>query len=132
MKHIAILCLGSNIGNARACLHQALEALDAVGCVRSASEAYTTPDDTGRGNAYTNMVVSLATESRLDRLCDFLHSLETAAGRIPASKAMAVMPLDIDIVVWDGTIISPYDYSRPYFTRGYARIQQLQPRHISE
>lgn len=120
--HNVILCLGSNTRDARMRIARAIESLSRQLTVVKTSEAYINDDDTGRGAPYLNMVARCITTMPLDRLADMLADLETEGGRTSSSKADAVMPLDIDIVVWDNDIVSPHDFSRPYFTTGYRQI----------
>ncbi len=33
--------------------------------------------------------------------------------------------MDVDVVISDGTILRPEEYSRPYFTHGLSLIKQM-------
>jgi len=120
--HNVILCLGSNTSDASVRIARAIESLSRQLTVVKTSRAYINDDDTGRGAPYLNMVARCSTTMPLERLTDILAELEAEGGRTSASKAAAVMPLDIDIVVWDDRVVSPHDFSRPYFTTGYRQL----------
>ncbi|MDO4320164.1 MAG: 2-amino-4-hydroxy-6-hydroxymethyldihydropteridine diphosphokinase [Bacteroidales bacterium] len=120
--HRAVICLGSNTPDASLRIALALDGLRRSADVLQTSDAYVNDDDTGRGAPYTNLVAECDTTCTLEDMCDIITRLETEGGRTADSKATAVMPIDIDIVIWDGDILRPYDYTRPYFTRGYTRL----------
>lgn len=107
---------------ARLRISRALDGLRTSVDVLRTSDAYISDDDTGRGAPYTNLVAECETDVALDTLAGIIARIETDGGRTPESKESAVMPIDIDIVIWDDETLRPYDYTRPYFTRGYAQL----------
>lgn len=121
--HSAIITLGSNLPCRADILRDTIARLRAVVTVEASSGIYDADDDTGRGPVYANEVLAVATSLPMEAMAQYARGLEAAAGRTAESKAMALMPLDIDIVVWDDTIVKPYDITRHYFTRGYAAIR---------
>lgn len=123
MKHTAVISLGSNLPCAADIVADAVRRLTAVAAVQSSSGLFTNPDDTGRGPDYTNVVLRLDTDLSADGLREFARGLEAAAGRTPESKHLGLMPLDIDIVIWDDTTVSPADRYRQYFVHGLARLR---------
>jgi 2-amino-4-hydroxy-6-hydroxymethyldihydropteridine diphosphokinase len=100
---IAIVALGSNLGNRRAHLDLGLAALGSLGSVQPSPLVMETPDESGRGPAYLNTVARLATE--LDdprRLLEALLRLERAHGRDRAAGRNAPRTLDLDLITTDG------------------------------
>jgi len=123
---MTIISLGSNISGADAIIDSARRRIGEVACIEASSGTYRAPDDTGRGDDYTNEVLCIDTPLSREDFERLTRSLETEAGRTPDSRSRGVMPLDIDVVVWRGTTVKPYDLSRPYFRTGYRLLQELQ------
>ncbi len=125
MSHRVILSLGSNIDNRRDNIAAALSALAQAGVeCGSVSPEVESPDDTGRGNAYINVAADCRTELSLQALKDRISEIERQCGRVPSSKAMGLMPIDIDVVVWDDEVVSRYDFERPYFKECLHRLSK--------
>lgn len=125
MKHTAVISLGSNLPCGAAIVADAAERLQSVATIDCRSGIFSCPDDTGKGPDYSNEVMQLSTDLGEEGLRQFARGLEAAAGRTPESKRLGIMPLDVDLVIWDGTVLCPYDFSRPYFQHGYRSIKSL-------
>ena len=100
---IAIVALGSNLGDRRAHLDAGLAALGALGVVTASPLVMETPDESGRGPAYLNTVARLVTD--LDdprRLLEALLRLERAQGRDRSAGRNAPRTLDLDLITTDG------------------------------
>lgn len=123
MTHTAYICLGSNTPDCRQRIDRALQAIAHVGRITAVSESGMSDDITGRGAPYLNVVAGCSVTVEMPQMRDALDSIERSLGRTAASKPSGVMPLDIDIVVWDGHVVSPADYDRPYFSTGYKLIR---------
>jgi 2-amino-4-hydroxy-6-hydroxymethyldihydropteridine diphosphokinase len=126
MTHHATICLGSNTSDRADKLSAALSAIGIVAEITAQGIATTSPDITGRGDDYLNMVITCTTNLALDHFSETLGKIESRLGRTPQSKSIASMPIDIDIVVWDNNIISEADFSRSYFTLSYASLKSKQ------
>ena len=102
----AFLGLGSNMGDRRRYLRDALEDLPDVVAVSPLYESDPVggPPDQGK---YLNLVVELETERSPRELLGIAHRLETAAGRVRGER-WGPRPLDIDVlVVGDLTLADP-------------------------
>ena len=100
---IAIVALGSNLGDRQAHLDAGLVALAALGAVTPSPLVMETPDESGRGPAYLNTVARLVTEeSDPRRLLEALLRLERAQGRNRAAGRNAPRTLDLDLITMDG------------------------------
>ena len=44
--------------------------------------------------------------------------IEQQSGRTPESKNNGIIPLDIDLLQWNDTILKPEDFRRPYVQSG--------------
>lgn len=106
----AIISLGSNVVGRHEILSRAAAAI--VEMTVTISGFY--EDSTG----YLNAVAVVDTELSHDELRSRFKLMEQAEGRTPASKATGLIPLDIDIVIFNGEILRPYDFDQPYFRRG--------------
>ena len=115
--HSAVLLLGSNVSSRMEMLDRALCQLNSFANLRMAAPVCLSADVSGLGDEYANVTAACTTSLSLQDFCTALAGLERSAGRMPSSKYTGVMPLDIDVVVCDGVIVSPEDYARPYFCR---------------
>lgn len=120
----AVICIGSNIADKREHVRAALELLKVrFGEMAAASEIYLCPSHNGIGSDYANCVVRMITDNSLDTSLDTLKEMERNAGRTAESKITGVMPLDIDIVIWNDRILRPYDFERYHFINGCRQIE---------
>lgn len=115
MNHLVTLCIGSNCGDRAANIASAIERIGSVAASVWLSPLCESADITGRGPSYLNRVLKCTTALELSDFRDRIATFEAAGGRLPASKASGNMPIDIDIVVWDGEVLSPSDYASDYF-----------------
>lgn len=82
------------------------------------SEIYEVPAYNGVDAPYLNMVMLAATNMEYSEVESAFKQWEIVCGRTPASKLQGVIPIDIDIVTWNGKVIKPVDYSREYVVKG--------------
>ena len=100
---IALVALGSNLGDRQAHLAAALAGLREMGTVTPSPLVMETPDESGRGPAYLNTVVRLETPGRdFRRLLEALLRLELRLGRDRAEGRNAPRTLDLDLIAVDG------------------------------
>ncbi len=125
MIHEAILCLGSNVEPCRQAIDEAISRINAIAEIDAVSNGLSSPDVSGRGCDYLNVAVRCHTDMLLDEFTARLALFEQLGGRLPSSKSSGTMPIDIDLIIWDTAILSPADYSRPYFQSILATL----PRH---
>ena len=88
------------------------------------SEVYETKAVHGFGPAYFNAVVFGNTELDYNRFNSIIKRYERDCGRTPDAKIRNEVIIDIDIVIWDGEIIRPTDFSREFFQIGYKEIKE--------
>ena len=96
---IALVALGSNLGDRAGHLQAGLRALEGLGPVHPSPLTVETPDEGGRGPAYLNTVARL--EVPLTDVQDLLESLlriELAMGRDRTQGPGAPRTLDLDLV----------------------------------
>ena len=104
-----------------------LQELESYFCAWEASTLYTTPA-VGRCTGlpdYCNAVARIATTDDYDRLKAFFKQKEAEQGRRHDSTLPALIPLDIDIVVWEGTVLRPRDMEQEYMRIGLRQLGLL-------
>lgn len=117
-----VLVLGSNYGDRVATIRQGLSYLRNHHRVMKCSEIYESPDCKGTSRRYLNAVAEVATGMEEEALNAELKKVEKECGRDEERRHNGEVPLDIDIVVWDGEIRRPGDYKAAYFREGYEEI----------
>lgn len=118
----AVLCLGSNTVAREQIISRALVRLENICHITAASRVYEAPDDSGLGDPYLNVVLVVTPRLSYEDFKSSLKQMETDFGRTSLSKSAGCMPLDVDIIIWDGEIVDRYQYSRGYFQRGYHEL----------
>jgi 2-amino-4-hydroxy-6-hydroxymethyldihydropteridine diphosphokinase len=111
----AFIGLGSNLGDRRALLRQAVEGLQATGDVVGVSALYETepvggPEDQG---PYLNLVVELSTADAPRALLERCRSLESEAGRVRTVR-WGPRTLDADVLWEEGWQVDEQDLTVPH------------------
>lgn len=119
------LSLGSNYGDRAGNVERALLRMEEMLTDFRKSEVYETKAVHGFGPAYYNAVVFGNTEWDYARFNDFLKGYERECGRTQDAIMRNEVVIDIDIVVWDGKIIRPTDFSREFFQIGYREVLEF-------
>ena len=88
------------------------------------SATYSTPADNGRDADYLNAVMAGQCTDDYDRTKALLKLYETAHGRTPLSKALGVVTIDLDIVMWNGEVLRQRDFDQKYFQIGWKQLQR--------
>lgn len=99
MTLVAIVALGSNLGDRRANLEAGLRALGTLGAVTPSPLVMETADESGLGPDYLNTVARL--ESELETPCALLEALlriELDLGRDRSAGRNAPRTLDLDLI----------------------------------
>lgn len=120
-----IISLGSNSCNKQEFIKKAISEISKFLTDASVSNIYETSPLSGTGGMYANAVIAGKTNLSCDSLSDIFKKMEIYAGRTPEARKNNHVPLDIDIVIYDGVIIRPADFSRGYFRKGYEELVKL-------
>ena len=114
----AFIGLGSNLGDRRALLRAAVDALEAAGDVVGVSPLYETEPVGGPGGQgpYLNVVVELSTGDTPRQLLERCRALEAAAGRV-RTVHWGPRTLDAD-VLW----VQGYEVDEPDLTVPHPRL----------
>jgi len=67
------------------------------------------------GGVYLNAVCRACTEKPLDRVQQLMKEMETEMGRIRGSAANGLVAIDLDLVVWNGEIVRPWDAAQRFY-----------------
>lgn len=118
----AILSLGSNSTDKEMQIAKCIEWLKRNSSIQSASSVYCTPATNGCGTIYSNAVVKTCTDLSREEYTDMMKRYERNCGRTPQSKLLGVIPIDIDVVIWNDATLRPKDFSQEYFTIGWNEI----------
>lgn len=120
MTRRAFLSLGSNLGDRRRFLQEAVGSLGAS--VAAVSPVYETAPVGGPDQeAFLNIVVELATDLDARALLAVCHRLESGAGRVRQER-WGPRTLDVDIVWVDGVVVDEPDLQVPHPRMGVRRF----------
>ena len=131
------LGLGSNLGDQRAYLREAVDSLRSLGAVRVSTLWETEPVGGPSGqSAYLNIVVELETDLSPRGLLGVCHRLETAADR-ERHERWGPRTLDVDILTMEGVVVNEPDLQIPHprmFSRRFvmAPLAELAPDMVAE
>ncbi len=114
MRNNVILCLGSNT-DCEANLKSAVSLLRGYfGTIRFSEAAYTEPVGLPGSGLFLNQVAVAGTEASQEEVERALKDMEKRLGRMPDSKQKGQIPIDIDLLFWNGTILKPADWEKEY------------------
>lgn len=120
-----VISIGSNSEDCQTQMELAIKCLKSAFSNVTASSAYETPALNGKDAPYLNAVAVGETEMTFEEATAFLKQWEKSCGRTPESKLKGVIPIDLDIVVWNNKIMREKDYSYSFFTQGYNQLIAL-------
>ena len=107
----------SNLAKARQCLGELLTDL------RYTDEQWTEPLSAKRRDLYLNQLAEGQTALTLEELNRRLKQIETDFGRTPEKRQRGIVPIDLDILLYDDQRLHERDWQRPYVAD---LLQQLQ------
>jgi 2-amino-4-hydroxy-6-hydroxymethyldihydropteridine diphosphokinase len=107
----------SNLAKARQCLGELLTDL------RYTDEQWTEPLSAKRRDLYLNQLAEGRTTLTLEELNRRLKQIETDFGRTPEKRQRGIVPIDLDILLYDDQRLHERDWQRPYVAD---LLQQLQ------
>ena len=116
VMHRAYLALGSNLGDRRAHLQHAVDALAARGDteVVGMSKVYATAPVGGpEQGEYLNAVVTIDTSCSPHELLDIAHEIEQSADRVRTER-WGPRTLDVDVLLYDDLTLDDADLTIPH------------------
>lgn len=116
-----VVSVGSNSLDREEQMQKALEWLARELTDVFASEVYETPAF-GGGDPYLNAVLAGNTTESHDALNARLKDYELQSGRTPEVRSRGIVPIDIDIVIFDDKVLRPSDFARDFFRIGFEQL----------
>ncbi len=114
MPNLAYLSLGSNVGDREAQLRETRARLDAIGRVVAMSSFYETePVQVTQQPWFLNCAIVLETSKTLQELIAAILRIEEEMGRQRVQNK-GPRSIDIDILLFDGTIVDSTDLTIPH------------------
>lgn len=118
----ALFCIGSNCGDRKSNVIKALDWLEGILLDFRHSPIYITPDCHGGQREYMNAVCKGSSELPVGELERLSKQFEISLGRDAQARTRGDVPVDIDIVVFDGKIMRERDFESEFFRIGYMEI----------
>lgn len=114
MPNLVYLSLGSNVGDRQGQLREARARLDALGRVVAVSSVYETePVEFTQQPWFLNCALALETSKTPQQLMAAILQIEEEMGRRRVQKK-GPRSIDIDILLFDGTVIDSTDLTVPH------------------
>lgn len=120
--NVAVLSLGSNAERSGDMVDCAMGWLLSIDPDLRESAIYYTEPLNGNGPQYANAVVEIRVASNLDELVELTKEFESACGRNSSAREKKEVPVDIDVVMFNGEIVRPRDFDCEYFKKGYRQL----------
>ncbi|WP_304479094.1 2-amino-4-hydroxy-6-hydroxymethyldihydropteridine diphosphokinase [uncultured Muribaculum sp.] len=119
-----VVSIGSNVLEHEAMMSRTVKWLEEQFDDVRVSEIYETPEYSRRYDPYFNCVASASTCMSLDDAVKLMKEWEMKCGRSLQSKITGKVVIDLDIVIWNDSVVRPKELSRDYFLRGYRMLFQ--------
>lgn len=116
------ICIGSNCGDRKNYVLNAVEWLKEILIQTKSSSVYETPCALKSDKNYYNAVVTGYYQSIGEDLDMILKDKEREMGRDSQCRHLGLVPIDMDIVILNGEIVKPWDYKQKFFKIGYSQI----------
>lgn len=114
INHACLVCLGSNV-EARFHLKNAQQALESLfDDVLCGDVVLTKAEGNIKQSDYLNQAIKFMTVLSVSEVKTVLKKLEKENGRTPEDKQKGCVPLDIDLIIYDGNVLRPNDLTKHY------------------
>ena len=117
-----VIGIGSNYGNRKVSILNAIEWLEKVLLQTRCSSMYETPCALKVGKPYMNAVLMGYYQGDGFQLDELLKDKEREMGRTAELRKKGDVPIDMDIVIMDGEVVKDWDYRQKFFQIGYNEI----------
>ncbi|MGM9812106.1 MAG: 2-amino-4-hydroxy-6-hydroxymethyldihydropteridine diphosphokinase [Muribaculaceae bacterium] len=124
MNNAVVLSIGSNSVDREAQMTNCIAWLRGIATLSKLSSVYDSPASNGKDPDYLNAVAEITTTLTHPELNKLLKDYERQCGRTPQSKSLGSIPIDIDIVMWNGEVLRPKDFAQYYFAKGWNEINK--------
>lgn len=120
-----VLSIGSNSDDCFIKMNNCIKWLSTEIVDIKTSHIYSTPAVNGKDRDYLNAVASGYSRCEFEDLKYRLKQYEQLSGRTLESKKKGVIPIDIDIVMWNDVVLKDNDYKQQYFQIGWTLIKDI-------
>ena len=119
-----VISIGSNSRDRQWQVEHAIEWLNKHLSSTKTSSIYNSEADNHRDPDYLNAVMAGECKLDFEKISKKVKEYETVCGRTPASKLTGNIPMDLDIMIWNGEIVRPIDFEKAYFQQGWNEINE--------
>lgn len=112
--HRCIICLGSNDGGKEKLATALATLCSRFEVVKQGLVIRTSAEEDASAGTYFNQALIIETGAKAEELREVFKQIERENGRTPASKQMGIVPLDIDLLTYDETVLRPNDLQKKY------------------
>lgn len=120
----ALISLGANSPDKHRQLQQAIATIEHMATITARTPIYETPAEGSTAAApYANALLRIVTPIPYEELRATFKHWEQEAGRTPQSKLQGIIPLDIDIVVWNDKLLKERDMHYDYMKLGMSLLE---------
>ena len=122
-SHVCLACLGSN-SDADNRLDVAVQAVaETFKIIGVGSRIMTEPEETQVNSMpYLNQAIVFQTEQSPEEIVSAFKLIELQNGRTSDSKRSGIVPLDIDLLIYDKLVLRPSDLQRTYVKSAIAGL----------
>lgn len=123
-KHRCIICLGSNTESEyyMNCAEEILT--DLFPGMRWGEIVETAPEGTETVTPYLNRAAVIETYMTFEEVNRLFKDIEKKCGRTPDGKQRGVIPLDIDLLIFDMKIVKPADIKKDYVRQALGTLPE--------
>lgn len=122
MKHSVILSIGSN-HKAEINVQRTHEMLGKVMTDTRFTGIIETEDADGSGGKFLNQMAAGETEMPFPAFRAYTKKIETILGRTRKRKEYGIIDIDVDILMFDGKTMKPYEWEQPYVKQLIKELQ---------
>lgn len=123
--HRCIICLGTNTESEYHISLAGKVLSDLFPRILWGEIVETVPEETESANSYLNQAAVIETDMSFEELKLLFKDIEKECGRTPEGKQKGVIPLDIDLLVFDVKIMKPADMEKKYVKQALSTLPDL-------
>lgn len=120
-----VIGLASNTEDAPEQMRKAMEWIKETFNSCKFSEVYITDAERGATGKYHNAVALAYTLLSCEETVRLFKEYEKNAGRTIDMKPLHIVPIDLDLVICDRTVLRPADMASEYFMKGYRQLAKF-------
>lgn len=114
-----LIGLGANTPEKHTTLQRTIQAIDEIWHIVAQTPIYDTPAEGSVASApYANALVVAIIDLEYETLRRQFKQWELDAGRTPEHKKSGIVPLDIDIVMWNDAVLKERDMQMNFMKKG--------------